>query len=193
MQTCGVILSGGRSSRMGTNKSLLDIDGKTAIEQIANELKKCSHETAVITNEPAIYEFLGLNLYQDRYQDKGPLAGIESALHHVDADVYFFAACDMPFIHQGVYRHLWQAMNGADAVIPIHNDRMHPLSGIYTKNVLPHIQMLLEHDERKIRALFEHIDVHYVTDYDGIAKQMVDKHFFNMNYPAQFEEAKRFQ
>ncbi|QKY69165.1 molybdenum cofactor guanylyltransferase [Lentibacillus sp. CBA3610] len=191
MKICGVILSGGQSSRMGKTKSLLEIDGKSAIEHIADELKKYAHHLAVITNEPATYQFLELDLYKDRYENMGPLAGIESAIHHIEADVYVFAACDMPFVHQDVYRYLVQSLNQAEAVIPVYHDRMHPLSGVYTKNVLPKIQKLLDNDQRKIRALFDSITVNYVTDYSGIPEYILDKHFFNMNYPEQYEMAKR--
>ncbi|SFA74688.1 molybdopterin-guanine dinucleotide biosynthesis protein A [Lentibacillus halodurans] len=191
MHICSVILSGGKSSRMGTTKSLLEMDGKPVITHIADELKKCSHHAAVIANDPETYRFLGLAVYPDRYQNKGPLAGIETALSHIDADVYLFVACDMPFIHRDVYQYLLQSLYDADAVIPVYHERMHPLSGIYTKNVLPHIRKLLDRNQRKIRTLFEHIHVNYVTEFPGIPDTIVDKHFFNMNDPEQYEEAKR--
>ncbi|TFJ93880.1 molybdenum cofactor guanylyltransferase [Lentibacillus salicampi] len=191
MRICGVILSGGQSSRMGATKSFLEIDGRPAIAHIADELKRLSDRVAVITNEPADYQFLELDLYPDRYRNKGPLAGIETAIYHMDADVYAFAACDMPFIHYGIYEHLIQSLNHHDAVIPMYDERVHPLSGIYTKNVLPYIQMLLDSDQRKIRTLFDHITVNYVTSYNGISKHTLDKHFFNMNDPEQYEMAKR--
>src|SRR5699024_6470535 len=192
MRICGVILSGGKSSRMGTTKAFLELDGKPAITHIADELKKTSQHVMVITNEPADYQFLGLELYRDRYTNMGPLAGIETAIYHIDADVYIFSACDMPYIHPDVYQYLMRSLNYDDAHIPIYTDRMHPLSGIYTKNVLPQIQILLDNDQRKIRALFDHITVNYVSDYNGIPKHVLDKHFFNMNNPDQYEMAKQF-
>ncbi|GGJ85297.1 putative molybdenum cofactor guanylyltransferase [Lentibacillus kapialis] len=191
MRFCGVILSGGKSSRMGTTKSFLEIDDKPVITHITHELKKLSDCVTIITNEPAEYQFLEVDLFQDRFRNKGPLAGIEAAMYHTDADIYLFAACDMPFIHCDVYQHLIQSLQGHQAVIPLYNERMHPLSGIYTKHVLPQIQQLLENDQKKIRTLFDYITVNYVTNYNGIPKHILDKHFFNMNYPEQYELAKR--
>lgn len=193
MHISGVILAGGKSSRMGTTKSLLGIDGKPAIAYIADELKKFCDDTAVIANEPAAYQFLGLNVYRDRYEDKGPLAGIETAIYHIDADIYVLAACDMPFIDKNVFHDLIQSRGDAEAVIPVYNNRMHPLSGIYTKNVLPHIQNMLDNDERKIRTLFNAITVNYADDFNGISKETLDTHFFNMNYPEQYEMVKAFK
>ncbi|ALX47916.1 molybdenum cofactor guanylyltransferase [Lentibacillus amyloliquefaciens] len=193
MHISGVILAGGKSSRMGKTKSLLNINGKPAIAHIADEVKNFCDDTAVIANEPASYHFLGLNLYRDRYEDKGPLAGIETAIYHIDADVYVLAACDMPFIDKAIFQHLIQSLGNAEAVIPIYNERMHPLSGIYTKDVLPHIQKLLDNDERKIRTLFKAITVNYVADFNDISEEVLDKHFFNMNYPEQYEMTKQFK
>lgn len=190
MNTCGVVLSGGMSSRMGMNKSLLTLSGKPVIEHIVNALRNCTHSVSVITNDPLSYKFLDTNLYADRYPGKGPLAGIEAAIYHGDADIYLCAACDTPFISRKVYNYLLGALHDFDAVIPIYNDKIHPLSGIYTKKVLPKIQQQLDNDERKVRRLFEHINVNYIRTYGGISEDILAGHFFNMNYPDQYEKAK---
>ncbi|SFD77120.1 molybdenum cofactor guanylyltransferase [Lentibacillus persicus] len=191
MHVSGVVLSGGKSTRMGKTKSLLDLNGRPVISHVTDEMEAFCDDTAVITNDPAAYQFLGFDLYQDRYKEKGPLAGIETAIQHIDADVYVMAACDTPFIHRAVYHHLIESLGYADAVIPIYNDRMHPLSGIYTKHVLSPIQNLLDENERKIRTLFNAISVNYMTNFSGISEDVLNKHFFNMNYPEQYEMAKR--
>ncbi|MFB4169168.1 molybdenum cofactor guanylyltransferase [Virgibacillus sp. JSM 102003] len=191
MNISGVVLSGGKSSRMGTNKSLLTLEGKPVIEHITNELQLVSHTVSVISNTPSSFDFLNLDLYKDRYLNLGPLAGLESAIYHIDADVYICAACDMPFIHKDVYDYLLHSLGDFDAVIPIYNEKMHPLSGIYTSNVLPEIQQLLANDQLKVRELFDHINVKYVRDFGGIPEYILTRHFFNMNYPNQYEEAKR--
>lgn len=192
MNSCGVILSGGKSSRMGTNKSLLKLEGVPVIQLIANKLQVCSDEVCVVTNDHTSYDFLDLDLYSDRYLDKGPLAGLEAALYHVDADIYITAACDMPFVSNLVYNYLIQSLGDFDAVIPVYNERMHPLSGVYGKNILPKIQRQLDNDIRKVRGLFDHINVNYVSDFDEIPAHILSKHFFNMNNPEQYEEAKLF-
>ncbi|RYG73566.1 molybdenum cofactor guanylyltransferase [Lentibacillus lipolyticus] len=190
MQVNGIVLAGGKSSRMGTNKSLLPIDGKPSITHVTNELKKFSQQTAVITNDPASYTFLELDMYSDRYEGMGPLAGIEAGLHYSSADVCAFAACDMPFIDRKVYRLLLQSMGSYDAVIPVYDNKMHPLAGVYRKRVLPRIQNLLDDDQRKVRTLFRHINVLYVSDYKNIPSHVQEKHFFNMNNRDQYKEAK---
>ncbi|MFC4557334.1 molybdenum cofactor guanylyltransferase [Virgibacillus kekensis] len=192
MRKMGVVLAGGKSSRMGTDKSLLSLNGKPVIQHVVSRLKSCSDEVCIIANNPASYSFLNTPVYPDRYKEKGPLAGIESALYNTDADVYICAACDMPFVHASVYEHLLGLLEDADAVIPVYPDKMHPLSAIYTKYALPPIQELLDKDIRKVRRLFDRINVNYAKKFGDIPDETLSRHFFNMNYPDQYEEANQF-
>lgn len=191
VHTCGVILSGGKSSRMGTNKSLLPINNKPSISHIADTLKTCTNGVIVIANESQDYTFLNLPIYPDRYKEKGPLAGFESALYNVNASVYVMAACDMPFVHAGVYRYLLEQLEEFEAVVPIFEDRMHPLSGIYRRSILPKIQSQIENDKLKLKKLFDLINTKYVDTFPNISENIIHKHFFNMNNPTQYEEALR--
>src|SRR5699024_9685643 len=134
----------------------------------------------------------GLPIYRDRYVGKGPLAGLETALFHVEADVFVVAACDMPFIHTSIYHCLLQQRADYDAVIPVYNGQIHPLAGIYKKEVLPVIKKMLDADERKVKSLSDHVHVKYVATFPGIPEEVLYKHFFNMNTPAQYEKQKAF-
>lgn len=191
MNICGVVLSGGKSSRMGTNKSLLAIDNKPVIAHILEEIHKCSDEVVIIANQPSMYKFLGVKQFSDRYINKGPLAGLETALYHVDANIFIFTACDMPFINKTVYHYLLQQLAHYDAVVPIYNNQMHPLSGIYKKNALPHIQAQIEKGDLKVKSFFEYVNTIYVRDFGNLSDELLQKHFFNMNDPVQYEKAKR--
>lgn len=190
MKYGGVVLSGGKSSRMGTNKSLLTLHEKPVIEHITNELKRCSDSVAVITNDPLQYDFLSVDSYSDRYLEKGPLAGLETALYHIDADIYLCAPCDTPFINKNVYDYLLTCLGDHDAVIPVFEEKMHPLSGIYRRNILPNVQQQLDNNELKVRGLFNYINVNYINNFKHIPNHMLKKHFFNMNNPHQYEKAK---
>ncbi|WP_188453910.1 molybdenum cofactor guanylyltransferase [Virgibacillus oceani] len=190
MKSCGVILSGGKSSRMGKNKSLLSLHNKPVIEHIALVLNECTDNIIVIANETDKYSFLGLPVYKDRYKNKGPLGGLEAALHYSKADVFLFAACDMPFINQDVYNYLLDQLNDYDAVIPIYENKMHPLAGIYRRSILPKIQQQLDMDDRKVRNLFKYMKVNYIHRFAPLSENLLQRHFFNMNFPAQYEQAK---
>lgn len=190
MHICGVILAGGKSRRMGRNKSLLKIQGKTTIEHITSEIKRCSDEVIIIANEKDTYDFLPYPKFSDRFINKGPLAGLESALYHVDADIFIIAACDMPFIEHEVYEYMLEQLGNDDAVVPVYNDRPHPLAGIYKRTVLSEITRQLEMNNLRVRSFFEDINVKFLSSFGGISEEVVTKHFFNMNHPEQYEQAK---
>ncbi|GEN30561.1 molybdopterin-guanine dinucleotide biosynthesis protein A [Cerasibacillus quisquiliarum] len=192
MEFSSVILAGGQSSRMGTNKALLKLNNEFVIEKILKELRQLSQEVYIVSNDTKIYDFLNVPVIRDRYPGKGPLAGIETALYHIDKDIVIISPCDTPFIHKEVYQHLLNKLDTYDAVIPYVNNRPQPLSGIYKKNVLPVVQKQLQLNNLKVRSFFSKINVKYVYDFGQIADGIVEKHFFNMNYPDEYNRAKSF-
>lgn len=192
MNIGGIILSGGKSSRMGTNKSLLTLQGRAVIEHVAEALQSCCNTVGIVTNDMEQYAHLGLPMYCDRFVDKGPLAGLESGLFHMKADIYVVAACDMPFINPDMYRYLLCQLKTHDAVVPYYDNQLHPLAGVYRACVLPAIQEQLQRDKRKVKSFFNHIDMLQIDTFPGFTQEVLQKHFFNMNYPEQYEAAKSF-
>lgn len=191
MTTYGVILAGGKSSRMGENKSFLKVDGTPSVERVINTMSKVTDKRILITNDFAAYEHLGLQQYSDRYQDKGPLAGLETAFYHTDGEWYVIAACDMPFVHEDIFTYLLSFRSeDVDAIIPNVDGRDHPLSGIYKRSALPAIQKQIAANNLRVRSFFSDINVVTVDDFSMFDEQIVTKHFFNMNNPEQYKEAK---
>lgn len=191
--TCSyAVLAGGKSSRMGKNKALLPLDGKLVIERITDEMKQLNGSLLVISNQYEPFAFLGLPIYSDRFVDKGPLAGIESALFHSPTGYVSIAACDTPFISANVYRYLQSQANGKQAVIPFYNGRMHPLSGIYHTAISQQLRHSIEHGELKLQKVLDKIDYKLVTSFSNIDSAELERHFFNMNHPEEYEQAMNF-
>lgn len=186
----GIILSGGKSSRMGENKALLPLGSKKVIEHIYTELKNCCDEVAVVANDPSAYAFLTSNIISDRFPGKGPLAGLETALFHKKADAYIFSACDTPLIKSEVYEHLFSQIRDYEAAVPVFDGQTHPLSGIYRRSILNAVKQRLNKDELKVKSFFTDIHVNYVDDFDSISNETLQQHFFNMNTPSDYEKAK---
>ncbi|HAB53627.1 MAG: hypothetical protein A2315_08270 [Ignavibacteria bacterium RIFOXYB2_FULL_35_12] len=78
MTITGIILAGGKSSRIGQNKALLDLSGKKIIEIIYERISQSCNEIMIISNTPEDYQFMGLKIYKDIFPGLGPLAGIHS-------------------------------------------------------------------------------------------------------------------
>ncbi len=94
----GVILCGGKSSRMNTDKALLKLGESTIIEIIYNKLKNIFKEVLISANDIEKYKFLNAKIIKDIYTDRGPLAGIHSALKYSESEKIFVTACDIQLV-----------------------------------------------------------------------------------------------
>lgn len=139
----GIILSGGKSSRMGVNKSLLVINGKTIIERVRDLMKSIFSEVLLITNEPDEYLFLGINIYQDIYKGYGPLAGIHSGLIHSATKRNFIISCDIPLMTIKMIKYLVEFKTDKLITIAKADGFIQQLAGIYHRDILVPVEETL--------------------------------------------------
>ncbi len=151
------ILAGGRSSRMGTNKALLTSDGKTFIEQIAKELLSVFNEVVIISDLKEQYEFLKLPVYEDIYKNRGPIAGIHSAMHHTKHENLFIASCDIPCINKDLIWYLLEARQEEAVTIFSVENVPQPLVGIYHSKILPIIEEKLQSYQLSVLKLISEV------------------------------------
>lgn len=200
MQFGVVLLAGGQSRRMGTNKALLPVGGKPNIEHIRDELNVSSPKFVVVTNEPDTYRFLGEQMVQDLHPGKGPLAGIQSGLTHSLAEWNLVVACDMPFVSADAADFLLgqaikqpaDASRQIDAVVPLIDGQLHPLFAVYHKHCADRIEELIAADNLRMIDLLAKLRVKHVTESDFPATIDSSKLVFNMNKPHEWEQAKRW-
>lgn len=194
MKAAAIILSGGKSSRMGTNKALLKINEKTNIERIADTLKVSFNDIILVTNHPEDYQFLGLKMVSDQYPDSGPLAGVHAGLVSTNADTNFIVACDMPFVSVELAEVLVNECADYDAVIPVINGVQHPLFAVFQKRVMGEVARSIEAGRLRMKHLLDTLNVRYVTEKDLQAYSSIDleRVFFNMNHPNEYEDAKKW-
>jgi molybdenum cofactor guanylyltransferase len=194
MRAAAIILSGGKSSRMGTNKALLKINEKTNIERIADTLRRSFNDIILVTNHPEDYQFLEVQMVADHYPDNGPLAGVHAGLLSSDYDTNFIVACDMPFVSVELAEALVQKCGDYDAVIPVINGVQHPLFAVFHKRVTDKVAKSIEAGRLRLKHLLDDLKVLYVTEKDLQAYSSIDleRVFFNMNHPNEYEEAKKW-
>jgi molybdenum cofactor guanylyltransferase len=194
MKAGAIILSGGKSSRMGTNKALLEINQKPNIERIASQLKRNFDELILVTNDPEAYQFLDLTTVSDRYPSKGPLAGIHAGLAASRCEVNLIVACDMPFISTELALDLVNQIGNYDAVIPVINGKQHPLFSVFKKKTIVKIEESIKNNCLKMQSLVNHLDVLYITENNlqEYTKNDLERIFFNMNHPNEYEHAKEW-
>ncbi|PAE43550.1 molybdenum cofactor guanylyltransferase [Bacillus sp. 7884-1] len=194
MKAAAIILAGGKSSRMGTNKALLKLNEKTTIERMVDILKIYFDDIILVTNDMESYQFLGVKMVSDHYPGKGPLAGFHAGLMASDYDVNFITACDMPFIAGELAATLVNMIDHHDALVPVINGKMQTLCAVFQKKSVAKIEECIENGRLPIKHLLEHLNVLYVTEKELQAYSNIDMErvFFNMNHPHEYEDAKKW-
>ncbi|MBJ6727122.1 molybdenum cofactor guanylyltransferase [Geomonas sp. Red875] len=159
----GVILAGGQSRRMGSNKAVLPYGGVPLIERIYRQMSELFVETVVVTNTPELYPFLPCPKVKDQYPGMGPLAGIHAALNYSRTRYIAVVACDMPWISTRLIRELAGFRDGSDVILPEGDHGLEPLHAIYSKECIPFIEESLNADRRRIVSFFDRVKVQVMT------------------------------
>ncbi|MGA2295976.1 MAG: molybdenum cofactor guanylyltransferase [FCB group bacterium] len=145
----GIILSGGKSTRMGQNKSFLKLGKKTVIENICILMKSIFENVIIITNEPEKYQFLNVKCYEDIFKDYGPIGGIHSGLKHSYTDNNFIISCDLPLITKEIINYIINYDITKEIVITRADGFTQQLCGLYNKKVLPLIERIISVPDEK--------------------------------------------
>jgi molybdopterin-guanine dinucleotide biosynthesis protein A len=191
MKAAAIILSGGKSSRMGTNKAFLKINEKTNIERIRDRLKPHFDDIILVTNNSEDYRFLGISMTGDQYPGMGPLAGVHAGLIASDYEVNVIVACDMPFVSGELAELLASKLGSYDAVIPVINGKQHPLFAVFRKGMTGTIENCIKEENLRMKHLLDLVNVHYVTEKDLTDFNNLEHIFFNMNNPEEYQDALR--
>ncbi len=133
----GFILSGGRSSRMGENKSLMKIGNKSVIEGVADLMLSLFSKVELITNDPGEYAFLNLDMHEDIFPGMGPLAGIHSGLSNSNTEQNFFISCDIPLMVPEMIKYLVEYKTEKPVTIAKADGFVQQLCGRYNESCLP--------------------------------------------------------
>ncbi|NPV26320.1 MAG: molybdenum cofactor guanylyltransferase [Firmicutes bacterium] len=190
MKVSGIILSGGKSSRMQMNKAFLIIDRERIIEHIISVLRQILREIVIVTNEPELYAGLGGKVVSDVIPQQGPLSGVHAGLLAASHQHGFVVACDMPFVSVQLIQYLLgQTTAEDDVVVPRLGPYLQPLHAVYSKRCIPAIEECLHHDIHKLTAFYSRVRVKYIEE--ELIRQLADPDevFFNVNTPADYELA----
>ena len=186
-----VILVGGKSCRMGTNKAFLELKGKTFIELQIELLREMFDEISISANTPSEYEYLNLPIFKDIYPGKGPLGGIYTSLINSSSLHTFMLACDMPFVGPELIKHLKDLTKEYDVVIPKSENGLEPLHAFYSKNCIEPIKRELDENNLRIRSFFPQVNVK-IVELDSLASSDHFKNSIkNLNTMTDYEDVRK--
>lgn len=185
----GIVLAGGKSSRMGFNKAFIEFGGKRLIEATVDCLRALFPEVLIIANDPPLYAYLGVKVISDLIPDSGSLGGIYTGLSAASYPTCFFVACDMPFLNADLIKLLVREAEGWDVVVPRVGGELQPLHAVYAKSCLPLMKEAIDTGVLKITRFFPKAKVNIIEE--SILRE-VDPHllgFVNVNTPPELEQA----
>lgn len=191
IKASGVILAGGKSSRMKFNKAFAEINGRKVIDIIINKFTSFFEETIIISNEPELFQDLGVKVYTDIYPRLGPISGIHSGLVNAHNEVIFLSGCDMPFIRMELINYMLKKLGEHDTVVPVIDGYLQPTSAVYSSKCIPLLTDCLENDKLKLTLIFRELNT--VKLEEQVLKQFgnVEELFLNVNDPQALETAQK--
>jgi molybdopterin-guanine dinucleotide biosynthesis protein A len=187
----GIVLAGGQSSRLGTDKAFVNVNGQPLIEHIVAKLTRLSDDVIIVTNSPQKYGHLETKLVGDIYPGRGALGGIYSGLRAATNAYGLVVACDMPFLDLNLLRYMILLARGHDVVIPRIGELTEPLHAIYSKNCLEPIDRLLAQGGLKIIDFFPEVRVRYIEEGEVDIFDPQHLSFFNINTPSDLEKMRK--
>ena len=149
MHATGIILAGGKSSRMGEDKGLVLLNGKPMIQYVIEALKEVVSNIIKISNN-ASYNKFGVPVYSDIIKDKGPVGGIYTGLYHSTTELNFCISCDVPMISSDFIFWLLNKSGNASITLPMCKDKVHQMIGVYSKQVLSYFKESAEKEHLKL-------------------------------------------
>ncbi len=149
----GIVLAGGKSSRMGSDKSELKFRNQTFIEHSIKALEGITSDIIIVSNNEK-HDSLGYTRINDVITDFGPVAGIYSGLFNSKTTYNIVLSCDIPLINTSTLQQLINAIDGkSDSIQFEYQNKTTPLIALYTKNCLSKFKHALENKVHRLQSV----------------------------------------
>lgn len=169
-----VILTGGQSRRMGSDKALLALDGETLSLRLGQRMAAFA-PVYFSVDRAGRFPVGGYGELPDVYPGQGPLNGLVSAFRQTDAAYALLVATDMPNVSPAAAEHLAENIGSYDVCLY----GQEPLFALYSRACLALAERCLEEGKRSMRALLERVDLlRLVPEEEGL--------FANLNTPEEW-------
>jgi len=184
MQITGIILAGGKSKRMGTDKALLKLDGNTLLDKAIDLCKSVCNQVIISSNNPE-HKRMGYQVIPDEIEECGPIGGIYSCLKKSETIWNFVLSVDAAFVEPEFLSYLILETGDFNAVVPVHLHGKEPLVALYHKSCLPLVEKQIESASYKMQILLESLNTNYVDAQHWVEKY--PKLFYNLNRPKDLQ------
>ena len=184
-----VVLAGGKSSRMGFDKSTMVLQNKKLIESTIKKLDSLFDD--IIISVDCIEkksEFNHDKIVVDKVKGVGPLGGMISALEMAQSDRLFVIPCDMPVIDIKYISFMMKYMDDNEIILSEKNGYFEPFPGFYSKSLIPRIEELINQNRRSIRSIFECSRTKVISESEWKKLGFSEEIFTNLNTTQDVEK-----
>jgi molybdopterin-guanine dinucleotide biosynthesis protein A len=198
----GIILAGGRSSRMGRPKAMLEWHGSTLLHRVAGIVARAVGGPVVVVRAPGqeLPELpAGVEIVDDAREGRGPLEGLVAGLAALRgrADSAFVSSIDVPLLHPAFIRVVVAAAgrDNVDVALPVAHGHRHPLAAAYRTALLPAVRELIAAERLRVGTLLERCRVRELGERDLLADRELARSdpgltsLLNVNDPTEYERA----
>jgi molybdopterin-guanine dinucleotide biosynthesis protein A len=184
----GFVLAGGKSSRMGQDKALMQLGGKQLVLRATEILRPFVREITLLAPADR-YKNLGLPVVADKWQGQGPLAAVCTGLLSSNTEWNIFLACDLPLVSRQFMQLLVQRVRTthSDAVVPRTEDGWQPLSAAYHSRCRRTFTRAVQEGWRNIIRLFDEVRVEAITHDEMLSAGLSHVELANANTPEDWE------
>ena len=185
MTVGGIVLCGGKSTRMGVPKATLPFGDETMLQRVVRLLGTVVSPIVVVAARdqslPALPDTVIVT--RDERDAKGPLEGIRAGLSALPTpiDAAYITSCDVPLLVPAFVERMIELMDDHDIAVMEIDGFPHPLSAIYRRSTLPHVESLLAQDRLRPVFLFDAVRTRRVTPEEMIAVDPELKTLRNLN------------
>jgi molybdopterin-guanine dinucleotide biosynthesis protein A len=166
MSEGGIVLCGGRSTRMGSSKALLAFGSETMLQRVVRLLGEVISPIVVVA---AVDQELpplprGVIVARDEREARGPLEGLRAGMKALPPEVHvaYVTGCDVPLLVPGFVRQMLDLSRDHDVAVMEIDGFTHPLSAVYRRSTLPVVEDLLARDRLRPVFLFESVNTRRV-------------------------------
>jgi len=189
----GIVLCGGRSTRMGTSKALLPFGTETMLQRVVRLLGGVVSPLVVVAapgqDLPALPS--GVIVARDEREERGPLEGLRAGLKALPAtiDVAYVTGCDVPLLVPAFVERMIELLGEQEVAVMDVEGFTHPLNAVYRRRTLPYVEALLAADRLRPAFLFEAVATRRVqpSEMTSVDPQLLTLR--NLNTRRDYDEA----
>ena len=190
MNAAGIILCGGKSTRMGRPKAWLPVGNEPMLARVVRILSECLSPICVVAakDQPIPPLPSSVLVAIDERPDRGPLEGLLAGLTAIEskASVAYASSCDTPLLTSAFVRTVVEKLEDSQIAVPVDEQFHHPLASAYTTSVIPIIRELLAADRLRPVFLYEQAKTHRIPVNELRAVDPDLGSLQNLNYPADY-------